>query len=69
METKKRAVSESKGLSSYGKYKCQYKQKPILTKLNSDSGYPQEILQSQFNSPRDSNYIEENKKNLKNFFK
>ena len=31
-------------VSSYCKYKCQYKQKPILTKLNNDSGYPQSIL-------------------------
>lgn len=32
---------QNKSKSCYGKYKCQYKQKSILTKLNNDSGYPQ----------------------------
>jgi hypothetical protein len=60
----------SGSLSSYGKYKCQYKHKPILTKLSNDSGYPQGILDSSLpSSPRENNFVEENKKNLKNFFK
>lgn len=31
-------------LGTYSKYKCQYKHKPILTKLSNDAGYPQQIL-------------------------
>ena len=60
---------DKKSKSSYGKYRCQYKQNPILTKLSADSGYPQDILLLHDQSPESSNYIEENKQNLKNFFK
>ena len=58
-----------KSKSLYEKYQCQYKKKSILTKLNSDSGYPQDVLQCKGMSLKNSNFIEQNKKNLKNFFK
>ena len=54
--------------SSYAKYKCQYHKKAILTKLNNDSGYPQKILNPSDSPSTRQNYLEDNKKNLKNFF-
>jgi len=36
-----KAKSKSSTGKSYEKYRCQYKHKPILTKLNEDAGYPQ----------------------------
>jgi hypothetical protein len=36
-----KAKSKSSMGKSYEKYRCQYKQKPILTKLSDDAGYPQ----------------------------
>ena len=54
--------------SSYAKYKCQYHKKAILTKLSNDSGYPQDILNYPISSHPPQDYLNDNKKNLKNFF-
>ncbi len=49
--------SRKMSVSSYSKYKCQYKQKSILTKLSNDSGYPQDILAPSEYPPPNHNYI------------
>ena len=56
--------------NGYEKYRCEYKKKSILTKLTNDSGYPQELLPLRgYSMPCSKNYLEQNKNNLKNFFK
>lgn len=55
--------------SPYRKYSKKSKKIFILNKLQIDSGYPQEILAKDHRGKSVDNYIESNKKNLKNFFK
>lgn len=53
----------------YHKYKSQCKTNPLLNKLHNDSGYPQDVLTHNTSLiERRKNYVNENKKNLKNFF-
>lgn len=65
----KKQKDNNKSKSLYEKYQCQYKKKPILTKLNNDSGYPQDLLHVKGDSFSHNNYVQSNKHNLKNFFK
>ena len=55
---------------NYTKYKSQSKTNPFLNKLNQDIGYPEDGLKthSTINTRQDKNYLDLNKKNLKNFF-
>lgn len=55
-------------MNNYKKYKSQTKTNPLLTKLNHDAGYPQSMLSERPHSTETKNYLEMNKKNLKNFF-
>jgi hypothetical protein len=54
----------------YHKYKSQSKTNPLFNKLQNDSGYPQDILKGSRTSllNKNKNYLNMNKKNLKNFF-
>lgn len=55
---------------NYSKYRSQAKTNPFLHKLNQDVGYPQDVLSthSTIIVRNDRNYLDLNKKNLKNFF-
>jgi hypothetical protein len=55
---------------NYKKYRSQTKTNPFLNNLNQDAGYPQDVLVNTIsNSDKmEKNYLEDNMKNLKNFF-
>lgn len=55
---------------NYKKYKSQTKTNPLLNKLSQDAGYPQDVFNHSTISHNRTirNYLEENKKNLRNFF-
>ena len=55
---------------NYKKYRSQTKTNPFLNNLNQDAGYPQDVLVNtiSINDKQEKNYLEDNMKNLKNFF-
>lgn len=55
---------------NYKKYRSQTKTNPFLNNLNQDAGYPQDVLINtiSINDKQQKNYLEDNMKNLKNFF-
>ena len=53
---------------NYTKYRSQSKTNPLFNKLNGDTGYPQEMFASISSISSEKNYLNDNKKNLKNFF-
>lgn len=55
---------------NYKKYRSQTKTNPFLNNLNQDAGYPQDVLVNtiSINDKQQKNYLEDNMKNLKNFF-
>ena len=55
--------------NDYRKYQNSNRKNPAYNKLFNDIGYPQEILVHDLTMASNKNYVKENKKNLKNFFK
>lgn len=55
---------------NYKKYKSQSKTNPLFNKLSQDAGYPQEVFNHSTisHNRKIKNYLEDNKKNLRNFF-
>ena len=54
--------------SPYRNYTKKEHKKIMLNKVLIDSGYPQDVFATN-PDPKNHNYVEDNKKNLKNFFK